>query len=118
MDNGIKLQIMFQTLGDANRLRIIKVIGTQRCSVSQVVEATKLSQPLVSHHLRVLREQNILKTQREGPFIYYELTDVRILDALGIFSEILVNSDNKNKAETGMFSCGEQFMKWFTTNKK
>ena len=116
MDDGIKLQNIFQTLGDLNRLRIIRIVGKLSRSVSEIVEAAKLSQPLVSHHLRVLKEQGILKTKREGPFVYYELSDVRILDALGIFSEILIAPDRKNKTMESMFSCREQFIKFM--NKK
>jgi DNA-binding transcriptional ArsR family regulator len=116
MNDGLKLQILFQTLGDVNRLRIIRIIGNQTRSVSEIVEMTKLSQPLASHHLRVLREQNILKTKREGPFVYYELTDTRILDALGVFSEILIHFGSNDEARESMFSCREQFMK--IMNKK
>jgi DNA-binding transcriptional ArsR family regulator len=116
MDDVIKLQTLFQTLGDVNRLRIIRIIGDQTRSVSEIVEMTRLSQPLASHHLRVLREQNILKTKREGPFVYHELTDPRILDALGIFSEILIHVDSNNSTKASMFSCREQFMK--IINKK
>jgi DNA-binding transcriptional ArsR family regulator len=116
MDDGIKLQNLFQTLGDTNRLRIIRIIGDQSRSVSEVVEKSGLSQPLVSHHLRVLREQNVLKTKREGPFIYYELSDVRLLDALGIISELHININTKTRSRENMFSCSEQWMKFF--NKK
>ncbi len=113
MNEGVRLQNLFQTLGDANRLRIIRIIGNQSRSVSEVVQMSGLSQPLVSHHLRVLREQNILKTKREGPFIYYELSDVRLLDALGIFSELHINVGTKTRSRDMMFSCREQWMKIF-----
>ena len=52
MENIDKLQKFIQTLGDANRLRIIKYIETKERSVSDIVTETGLSQPLVSHHLR------------------------------------------------------------------
>jgi DNA-binding transcriptional ArsR family regulator len=83
-----KLEILFQTLADRNRLKILQSIGRNACSVSEIVSATGLSQPLVSHHLKTLRERSILETRREGPFIFYSLKDVRLLDVLGIFSEI------------------------------
>jgi len=41
-----------KSLGDENRLRILLAIGDDKKSVSQIVEATGLSQPLVSHHLK------------------------------------------------------------------
>ncbi len=103
MDEAVKLQIYFQILGDSNRLRIIKYIGGRECSVSEIVENTKLSQPLVSHHLRTLRENQVLETKRKGAFVYYKLKDERLLSALGIFLEI-VNSLNEEKMASPMFS--------------
>ena len=93
MDDALKMQIIFQVLGDVNRLRIIKLIGTRECAVSQIVESTGLSQPLVSHHLRTLREGQILETKRQGPFVYYKLKDTRLLDALGMLQEIFSGGD-------------------------
>ncbi len=98
MEDMGKLQLFFQTLADANRLRIIKVIGKERRSVSEIVETTGLSQPLVSHHLRLLRERMILETQREGPFIYHRLKDDRLLDALGLCAEIAAHSKKIKKS--------------------
>ena len=74
-----KLQLIFQTLSDYNRLGIIKFICENECSVGEIVKAIKLSQPLVSHHLKVLKESGILETKRNGPFIYYYISDKRIL---------------------------------------
>ena len=88
MDDATRLQYLFQTLGDANRLRMIKFIGSQKRSVSEIVKETDLSQPLVSHHLRTLRERGILTTERNGPFIYYRLKNTKLPDALGVFLEI------------------------------
>ncbi len=101
MDDIRKLEYIFQTLADRNRLKIIQIIGGKTCSVTEIVEAAGLSQPLVSHHLRVLRQQLLLETERKGPFVYHKLKDPRILDALGIFSEIaaqLSESTFKEKA--------------------
>jgi|WetSurMetagenome_2_1015567.scaffolds.fasta_scaffold77766_3 DNA-binding transcriptional ArsR family regulator len=80
------LQRIFQTLSDTNRLKIIKFVNDGECSVSQIVEEMKLSQPLVSHHLRTLRECQILETTRNGPFIYYRLKDKKLLN---IFDSLL-----------------------------
>jgi len=111
MDEGNRLQALFQTLGDANRLRIIRFVGDQRRSVSEIVGAVGLSQPLVSHHLRILREQSILNPTRDGPFIYYELSDARILEALGLFSEVLPNPKKLRPLRLKMFSCKEELLK-------
>ncbi len=87
------LQRIFQTLSDANRLKIITFIHEGECSVSQIVEETSLSQPLVSHHLRALREGHILETTRNGPFIYYRLKDKRLLHILDSMIKIVGSFD-------------------------
>jgi DNA-binding transcriptional ArsR family regulator len=93
MDKLKKIQQVFQTLSDYNRLVMIQAISDRECSVGELVKVTKLSQPLVSHHLRVLKDNGILETKRKGPFIYYYLRDVKILYTINLFIEIFENSE-------------------------
>jgi DNA-binding transcriptional ArsR family regulator len=105
MDHAQKLQLIFQTLGDANRLRIVQVIGEKECTVSEIVQALNLSQPLVSHHLRVLRENQILDSERKGPFVIYRLRDKKLLEAIELFITIFKDLNITNNSET-TFTCG------------
>jgi DNA-binding transcriptional ArsR family regulator len=74
---------VLKALGDTNRLNIVMSIDGKALSVSEIVKATGLSQTLVSFHLRALREANIVMTKREGPFIYYRLSDPDLKETLG-----------------------------------
>ncbi len=85
------LEILFRGLGDANRLLIIATIGEGEKTVSEIVEKTGLSQPLVSHHLKLLKNSLILKTRRDGLFIFYSLTDKSILEMLKTSNEFIEN---------------------------
>ena len=100
MDDAKLLEYLFQTIGKENRLKIIQFIGKKERSVSEIVEFTGLSQPLVSHHLKTLRKSEVLSTRRNGPFIYYQLKNVTLLDILGLFLEIAKSmngqEDNEN----------------------
>jgi DNA-binding transcriptional ArsR family regulator len=71
-----------KSLSDVNRLRILHCISTEQKSVSAIVEALGLSQPLVSHHLKELKHSLLVNVERQGPFIYYELADPRILQVV------------------------------------
>jgi DNA-binding transcriptional ArsR family regulator len=71
-----------KSLADENRLRILLCLGNGKKSVSQIVEELSLSQPLVSHHLKELRRTLLVTMERRGPFIYYALSDSRIVDIL------------------------------------
>lgn len=84
-----RLQFYFQILSDINRLRIISFIKSGERTVSEIVKETNLSQPLVSHHLKTLKNSRLLETKRIGPFIHYKLTNLKLLEILGLFEEVL-----------------------------
>ncbi len=77
-----KLAKIFKVLGDPNRLNIVLSIGKDSRSVTEIINATELSQTLVSFHLKVLRTASVVKTERNGPFIYYSLTEPSLMDIL------------------------------------
>ena len=107
MDEYIALQYLFQTLGDANRLRILRAIGEETKTVGQIAGETGISQPLVSHHLRILRERQLVTSSRKGPFIHYTLTDRRLLDVMGMFAELAQKAyESRTKgSERPAFAC-------------
>lgn len=96
MVNGTeKLAKTFKALGDTNRLGIVLCIGKEALSVTEIINATGLSQTLVSFHLRALRDSEIVTTKRDGPFIYYSLSEPALLDILIGLS----NSFNSGKSK-------------------
>ena len=83
MDVLIKpIAAICKSLADENRLRILLTIGREKKSVSQIVEDTGLSQPLVSHHLKELRRCHLLTVERHGPFVYYQVSNGGVLPLL------------------------------------
>lgn len=65
---------MFKALGDPVRLRLLSVIassaGGEAC-VCDISATFHLSQPTISHHLKVLRSAGILDSERRGSWVYY-----------------------------------------------
>lgn len=93
------LASVLKTMADPNRLRIIICIGRDSRSVSWIVEKTGLSQPLVSHHLRFLKESRLVQTRRKGPFIYYQLTDPGILKFLKDGNELALRLERTRQID-------------------
>jgi len=83
-----KVAFLAKSLSDENRLRILLCVGSGRKPVSSIVEEMGLSQPLVSHHLKELKRSLLVNVERNGPFIYYELVDPRILDVVQTLSVV------------------------------
>lgn len=87
--NAKKLAKIFKVLGDPNRLGIIMSIGKDSRSVTEIINTTGLSQTLVSFHLRTMRNAQIVRTERNGPFIYYSLSEPALMDILRRLSQKL-----------------------------
>lgn len=71
-----------KALADENRLRILLAPTRGKKSVSRIVEELGISQPLASHHLKELKRALLVKVERSGPFIYYDLVDRSIVTIL------------------------------------
>lgn len=77
-----------KSLADENRLRILLCVNNGKKSVSGIVEELNLSQPLVSHHLKELRRSLLVKVERSGLFVYYEIADARITRILADLQDL------------------------------
>jgi len=82
------MAFLAKSLADENRLRILLWLVNGKKSVSRLAAELNLSQPLVSHHLRELKRSLLVKVERRGPFIYYEMNDNGILDILKALDEL------------------------------
>jgi len=79
---------VFRALGDPVRLRLVSLIGAHQggqVCVCELTAAFSLTQPTISHHLKVLREAGIIDSERRGTWVYYWL----VPDALERMSALL-----------------------------
>jgi ArsR family transcriptional regulator, arsenate/arsenite/antimonite-responsive transcriptional repressor len=71
---------LFRALGDETRLEIVGMLaaaGGAMC-VCEIEPRFDLSQPTISHHLRLLREAGVVTSERRGTWVYYALDPERI----------------------------------------
>lgn len=114
MDELKKLQLIFQTLSDYNRLGILKSIADKECAVGEIVKATNLSQPLVSHHLKILKENGILETKRNGPFIFITCETIKYYMLLTFFRAF---ENSEIKQNPGYRFCPDWIIHKYNTNE-
>lgn len=65
---------MLQALADPNRLAMIRQLGSGQICACDLTSCCDVSQPTVSHHLKVLREAGLVQSDRRGTWVYYRLT--------------------------------------------
>src|ERR1700741_5055894 len=72
-DHAVRMATIAKALGDPVRLRLVDVLRKHagKVCVCELVPLFDLSQPTVSHHLKVLRQAGIVGSEREGLWAYY-----------------------------------------------
>ena len=70
----------FRLLGDPTRVRIVDALSTGEFCVHEIAERVGISESAVSHQLRLMRAQRIVRGRREGRCVYYALDDQHVLD--------------------------------------
>ncbi len=76
-------------LADPTRILILYHLAEKPQFVNELVDALKIPQSTISRHLGILRERNLVDTERDGTAIRYTLADHRIIEALDIMRAIL-----------------------------
>ena len=81
-----KIAEFYKALGDETRLKIIQMLSEQEMCVCEIIDKLDMSQPAISHHLKILRQAGIVKDSREGKWIYYSLNGE-------VFPDVFQNED-------------------------
>ena len=88
---------LFKVLGNASRLQLLLLLGEEERTVGALTDVTGMSQPLVSQHLRTLRQTGLATAVRQGKEVVYHITDAHVShvinDALTHVQEPVLDED-------------------------
>ncbi|MBT1092535.1 ArsR/SmtB family transcription factor [Streptomyces chartreusis] len=74
-ERAAELAKVFKALGDPVRLRLLSMIASRgeggEVCVCELTPAFDLSQPTISHHLKLLRQAGLIDCERRGTWVYY-----------------------------------------------
>ena len=74
---------LFKALGDENRLRIVKHIALQgEVCACKLLDELSISQPTLSHHMKLLRDSGLVTARKEGRWMHYSLNKKRFDEVL------------------------------------
>ena len=95
---------LFRVLANEDRLRIFYLIihSGQRLCVCEIVGATGLHQYQVSKHLRLLREAELIRGERQGRWTYYSLAPGKRVEGVARFLERTIAPDAFAKELDGL----------------
>ncbi len=89
-EEAAQLAEWYGVLADPTRLRLLSLISAagEACAACDLVDPLGVSQPTVSHHLKVLREAGLVESEKRGRWVYYRPVPER----LGILSRAIANT--------------------------
>jgi DNA-binding transcriptional ArsR family regulator len=90
---------LFRGLADPSRLAILEALRQGERTVSEIVEATGLSQPNVSNHLGCLRECGLVTSTQQGRYVHYQLSDARAAALMTMADELVA------EVARGVYEC-------------
>ena len=76
---------LFKVFGDSTRIRILFVLFEAEVCVCDLAQVLNMTQSAISHQLKILKQNKLVKNRREGKSIFYSLADehVRTIIAMG-----------------------------------
>ncbi len=86
-DEMSRLADLFSVMGDSTRVRIISALRLSELCVSDLAMLLSLSDSAISHQLRILRQNNLVKARRDGKYIYYSLSDDHVTEIYDVGKE-------------------------------
>ena len=102
-DNGIEMDILeprkaamvFRAFNHKLRLEMLKFCAGKSATVSEIFVRFRIEQSVASQHLSILRHANLVKTQREGKYIFYS-TNNKMLKSVQQAAALLLSAQKDN----------------------
>lgn len=76
-------------LADPTRILILYALDEQPRNVTELTQELNITQPTASRHLKILRDRGLVRPNRQGVVIQYELNDKRLIQALDLLRSVL-----------------------------
>ena len=88
---------IFKAFCDENRVKILKMLRSGEKCACVILEDMNITQPTLSHHMKILCDSGIVKGRKEGKWIHYSIDEIGSKKALEILSELIFVSPDKNE---------------------
>jgi ArsR family transcriptional regulator, arsenate/arsenite/antimonite-responsive transcriptional repressor len=97
---------LFKALGDETRLKILDMLSCGELCACEIIECLHLTQPTISHHMKILQGVDLVKGRKNGKWTHYSINKEKIeatkefLDYIVNYKEnCICNKINKNQEE-------------------
>ena len=94
-----KTAIIFKAFCDENRIRIIKLLRSGEKCACKLLEEINVTQPTLSHHMKILCDAEIVVGRKEGKWTHYSISEKGVEQAKE-YSRLLTTLDIENETKS------------------
>ncbi|MDD4407197.1 MAG: metalloregulator ArsR/SmtB family transcription factor [Bacilli bacterium] len=76
-DNYDEYALIFKTLGDATRLKILSMLSNEELCACKILEAFDITQPTLSYHMKMLTDIGLVNAVKDGSWVIYSINKKR-----------------------------------------
>lgn len=88
---------LLKLLGEPLRWEIVRRLAAEDLCTCHLVAELDATQPLISHHLRVLRQAGVIRAERAGAFTYYVLARPVLADLATVLGDLATSPDRPRR---------------------
>ena len=100
-----KKYLLFKAVADPTRLEIVDMISCGELCACKILERFDITQPSLSHHMKILCDCGLVNGRKEGKWTYYSLDEKAVQEFKSLLSEVTSCKENCECATTPC--CGE-----------
>jgi len=89
-----QITVIFKALCDENRISILKLLQNGECCACELLEKMQLSQPTLSHHMKILCDSGIVIGKKQGKWMHYSISPSGTQLAKECFDELTKINEN------------------------
>ena len=91
MDNK-RIASMFKAVSDENRIRILELLRDEERCVCSILDEMRITQPTLSHHMKILCDAGIVKGRKEGKWMHYSISADGLGSVRNYLDELMANT--------------------------
>ena len=96
----------FKVVGDETRMKILCSLRADELCVNDIAAAVDMTKSAVSHQLRMLKDEGLVKSRRDGKNMFYSLDDQHVVDIIDIAFTHIEHKTHSEDCGCEDCSCG------------
>ena len=99
MVDNKRMAAMFKAFADENRIQILELLRDGERCACRLLEEMNITQPTLSHHMKILCDSGIVVVRKEGKWMHYSISEDGMRDVRNYLDELMANTKREDDSQ-------------------